>query len=168
MSAPPLPDVFGNYALGDFVEVVPPGPIDWLPQTLGWQIVAIATAAFTARFLFRTLRKWHQNRYRREAAERLQKIRQSSEGDQQLREINRLLKLTALVAYSRETVAKLSGTPWADFLNDQCAAPVFTNSQISLLARGSYQPMNVNQVALDGLCESSARWIEEHQGLQDV
>ena len=168
MSAPPLPEVFGNYALGDFVEVVPPGPIDWLPQTLGWQIVAIVTAAFTARFLFRTLRKWHQNRYRREAAERLQRIKQGSDGDHQLMELNRLLKLTALVAYSRETVAKLSGTPWADFLNDQCAAPVFTNSQMSLLASGSYQPMDLDRAALDSLCEASARWIDEHRGLQNV
>jgi hypothetical protein len=168
MSPPPLPEVFGNYALGDFADVVPPGPIDWLPQTLGWQIVAIGTAAFTVRLLFKTLRKWHQNRYRREAAKRLQKIRQSSDGDQQLMELNRLLKLTALVAYSRETVAKLSGTPWTDFLNDQCVVPVFTNSQMFLLASGGYQTMEVDQAALDDLCDASARWIEEHLGLLHV
>jgi hypothetical protein len=168
MSAPPLPDVFGNYALGDFAGVVPPGPIDWLPQTLGWQIVAIGAAAFTARFFFRTFRKWYQNRYRREAVERLQKIRQSSGGDQQLMELNRLLKLTALLAYSRETVAKLSGTPWTDFLNDQCAVPVFTDSQMSLLASGSYRPMEIDQAALDGLCEASEQWIEEHRSLLHV
>ena len=36
MSAPPLPDTFGNYALGDFFEVVSPAAISWLPQTAGW------------------------------------------------------------------------------------------------------------------------------------
>ncbi len=36
MSAPPLPDIFGNYVLGDFVEVVSPENISWLPQTAGW------------------------------------------------------------------------------------------------------------------------------------
>ena len=29
MSAPPLPDIFGNYALGEFVEVVAPNAISW-------------------------------------------------------------------------------------------------------------------------------------------
>ena len=36
MSAPPLPEAFGNYALGDFVEVISPASISWLPQTPGW------------------------------------------------------------------------------------------------------------------------------------
>ena len=168
MSAPPLPEVFGNYALGNFVEVVPPGPIDWLPQTLGWQIAAIVAAVFATRYIFKKLRYWYQNRYRTEAAERLKKIEQIAEGDRLIMELNRLLKLTALVAYSRETVAKLSGTPWVDFLNDQCAAPVFTNSQMSLLARGSYQRMDIDKTAIDGLLDASARWIEEHRGVKNV
>ena len=33
VSAPPLPETFGNYALGDFAEVVSPAAISWLPQT---------------------------------------------------------------------------------------------------------------------------------------
>jgi hypothetical protein len=168
MSAPPLPDVFGNYALGDFVEIVPPGPIDWLPQTLGWQIVAIVTTALAARYIFKKLRSWYQNRYRREAAQRLKKIEQITDGDRQIMELNRLLKLTALVAYSREAVAKLSGTPWVDFLNDQCITPVFTNSQMSLLGRGSYQRMDIDKAAIDALLVASARWIEEHRGLHNV
>ena len=168
MSAPPLPEVFGNYALGNFVEVVPPGPIDWLPQTLGWQIAAIVATVFATRYIFKKLRYWYQNRYRTEAAERLKKIEQIAEGDRLIMELNRLLKLTALVAYSRETVAKLSGTTWVDFLNDQCAAPVFTNRQVSLLARGSYQRMDIDKTAIDGLLHASARWIEEHRGLQNV
>ncbi|MEH6567631.1 MAG: DUF4381 domain-containing protein [Halioglobus sp.] len=168
MSAPPLPEVFGNYALGDFVEVVPPGAIDWLPQTLGWQITAIMAASFSARTIFRKLRSWYQNRYRREAAERLRKIEQITEGDKLIMELNRLLKLTALVAYSRETVAKLSGAPWADFLNDQCAAPVFTSSQMALLAKGSYQRMDIDKTATDGLLEASAQWIVEHRDLHNV
>ena len=168
MSAPPLPEVFGNYALGDFVEVVPPGPIDWLPQTLGWQIVAIVAAAFASQYIFKKLRYWYQNRYRREAAVRLKKIEQITEYGTIIMELNRLLKLTALVAYSREAVAKLSGTPWVDFLNDQCATPVFSKSQMSLLAKGSYQRMDIDRSAMDGLLEASARWIDEHRSLENV
>ena len=168
MSAPPLPEVFGNYALGNFVEVVPPGPIDWLPQTLGWQIVGIVAAALAVRYSFKKLRYWYRNRYRREAAQRLKKIEQIADGDKLIMEVNRLLKLTALVAYSRETVAKLSGPPWVDFLNEQCTAPVFSNSQMSFLARGSYERMDINKTAIDGLLKASARWIEEHRNLQHV
>ena len=46
MSAPPLPEAFGNYALGEFVEVVSPADISWLPQTAGWTWVGIALLLF--------------------------------------------------------------------------------------------------------------------------
>ena len=44
MSAPPLPDIFGNYILGDFVEVVSPENVSWLPQTVGVGVAGRSTA----------------------------------------------------------------------------------------------------------------------------
>ena len=65
MSAPPLPDAFGNYALGDFVEVVSPAAISWLPQTAGWAWLGLAALALALYKGWRWLQHWHRNRYRR-------------------------------------------------------------------------------------------------------
>ena len=74
MSAPPLPEIFGNYALGDFVEVVSPDAVSWLPQPAGWRVVAAALLGLALYRGWRALRRWYRNRYRREAAERLQRL----------------------------------------------------------------------------------------------
>ena len=74
MSAPPLPDAFGNYALGEFVEVVPPPDISWWPQTTGWWWLGAVLAGFALHRGWKLLRHWYRNRYRREAAGRLQRL----------------------------------------------------------------------------------------------
>ena len=60
MSAPPLPDIFGNYVLGDFAEVVSPQAISWLPQTIGWAWLGVALLVLLLRYLFKWIRKWYQ------------------------------------------------------------------------------------------------------------
>ena len=74
MSAPPLPETFGNYALGDFVEVTSPASISWLPQTPGWLLVAAVIAWYVGRWAWRRLAQLYRNRYRKEALARLQAI----------------------------------------------------------------------------------------------
>ena len=71
MSAPPLPEVFGNYALGDFAEVIAPEAISWLPQTAGWLWLGIVLMLVAMRYSAKKLLHWYRNRYRREATEQL-------------------------------------------------------------------------------------------------
>ena len=109
MSAPPLPELFGNYALRDFFEVISPDSISWLPQTVGWRWLAAGLLLLAVRYSWRTLRHWYRNRYRREAIKRLQEVSKNYGSPEFLTDLNRVLKITALVAYSREQVARLSG-----------------------------------------------------------
>ena len=72
MSAPALPEIFGNYLLGEeFVEVVSPAVVSWLPQTAGWACLGAVCLALLMRYGYRRLRQWYRNRYRREALARL-------------------------------------------------------------------------------------------------
>ncbi len=162
MSAPPLPDAFGNYALGDFVEVVPPAAISWLPQTTGWKLVGIVLAGLAVYHGWRRLRHWYRNRYRREAATRLARLAGNAEGTLQAADINRLLKLTALAAFPREQVAQLHGADWIEFLNGQCVSPPFDSEQAQLLALGSYRAIAVDGAARSALVASSLTWVREH------
>ena len=78
MSLPALPDIFGNYVLGDFNEVVSPPNIDWLPQTAGWYVVAAVLIAWTSHKLWLRLQYWYRNRYRKEASNRLRQLGNSA------------------------------------------------------------------------------------------
>jgi hypothetical protein len=167
VSAPPLPDAFGNYALGDFVEVVAPAAINWWPQTVGWWWLGAILGLFAGYRGWQVLRRWYHNRYRREAAARLRRLAGSAESLVPVADINRLLKLAALVAYSREQVARLSGQAWVDFLNRQCATPPFSAEQGRLLALAPYTGGAVDANSGRQLLEAALIWVREHRNPLD-
>ena len=109
MSLPPLPDIFGNYALGDFNEVVSPPDVGQLGLVL-------------LRRLWRALLHWQRNRYRGEAERRLARLALDHELPVR---VNEILKLSAMAAFSRQQVASLSGPKWPGFLNATCDTPPF-------------------------------------------
>ena len=164
MSLPALPDIFGNYVLGDFNEVVSPPNIDWLPQTAGWYVVAAVLIAWTSHKLWLRLQYWYRNRYRKEASNRLRQLGNSATAAAQ---INSLLKLTALAAFSRQQVASLSGHDWARFLNAQCEQPSFNQDQCQILALGIYQKQTLERATAEQLIAASLTWIEKHKNRYD-
>jgi hypothetical protein len=168
MSAPPLPEIFGNYALGEFVEAVPPAAVSWWPQTPGWWWLGAALLVFIGHRGWRALRHWYRNRYRREAAARLEQLAAAQPTGELIPEINRLLKLTALAAYSRDQVARLSGHDWVTFLNARCPVPPFSPEQGQLLAVASYAGVEVASPAADQLLAASLSWINQHENPADV
>ena len=164
MTAPQLPEVFGNYALAPFVEVAMPQDISWLPQTAGWTWLAVAAVALGSHFAWRILRKWHRNRYRKEALQQLQALDQYIDSSNLVAAINRVLKLAALVAYSRTRVAQLSGANWVEFLNDQCERPPFGPEQSQLLAVSSYRNAAVTPASAQQILAASILWVRVHRG----
>jgi len=165
VSAPPLPEIFGNYVLGDeFVEVVAPAAVNWLPQTAAWAWLGAALGVLLLRLAWRRLRRWHRNRYRREAAARLQALAAAPRDGDWLGEVNRLLKLTALAAFPRERVARLHGRDWVEFLNSRCAAAPFSAAQQDLLAAGVYARATPAEPARRALLGACRQWIECHEG----
>jgi hypothetical protein len=168
MSAPPLPDIFGNYVLGDFVEVVSPEAVSWLPQTTGWVWLGVGLLFLLLRYSWRRLRHWHQNRYRREAAIRLRQISATTDQEIWLVELNKLLKLTALTAFSREQVAHLSGMEWVDFLNHHCTPPPFPPELGELLAVGAYNNTTVQDTTQQRLLTACLDWVHTHERHQHV
>jgi hypothetical protein len=168
MSLPPLPDIFGNYVLGDFVEVTAPSDISWLPQTAGWYWVGAAALIFSLRYGWQRLRHWYRNRYRREATARLENLAQSSEQVNFLVELNQLLKLTALAAFSRERVARLHGRAWVNFLNQQCVAAPFSEDLGQLLAVGAYSNAAIEEDTRQHLLAACRHWVVEHQSPEYV
>jgi len=163
VSAPPLPEIFGNYALGDFVEVVSPEAVSWWPQTVGWKILGLALCALLLFGAGKCLLHWWHNRYRREALARLRGLANRVALGLTTSDINQLLKLTALVPFPREQVASLSGQEWVEFLNGQCAVAPFSPEQQSLLAVGTYQSAVLDESRGRALLGACATWVSEHR-----
>jgi hypothetical protein len=166
MKAPALPEIFGNYALGDFVEVTPPPAISALPQTVGWVCLAAGLFLVLAFYAWKKLRHWYHNRYRREALLALQRLASNNHAD--AIQLNNLLKRVALAAYPREQVASLAGAQWGIFINRQCPEQIFNAEQLDILINRSYQPASIDPVKLAHLGAAVEQWITAHRGAQDV
>ena len=83
-------------------------------------------------------------------------------------EVNKLLKLAAMAAYSRERVAGLYGDKWTNFLNDQCSSATFSPEQAALLATGAYRPVALEGATANGLLDASMAWVRLHRDSADV
>ncbi len=165
MALPPLPDVFGNYAIRGIVEVLPPDPVSWLPSTSGWKLLFLLALLALGRTAWRHWRRWQRNRYRGVALSELHYYRDESlPGGVRLGGIAALLKATALQAFPRRDIASLSGESWLEWLDDSTDTPVFSDPSRTLLQETLYRVGAPPQATdLARLCQESAEWIRGHR-----
>jgi hypothetical protein len=164
MQLPPLPEIFGNYAIRGIVEVLPPDPVSWFPSTMGWRLVAAVVLVLLTRMFWRRWQRWRFNRYRRVAVAQLRNIlSQDQEPARQLSAISRLLKSTALQVYPRAEVAALSGEQWIAWLNTRVSEPLFPSGVSHLLGEAVFQrnaPVEAGDI--EQLASTAQIWINRH------
>ena len=162
MALPPLPDVFGNYALRDFTHVTEPEAVSWWPTAPGWQFLAAAALLALTLAAYRRWQRWRRNRYRREAIRSLRSC-QELPPDARLQAMARILKAAALAAFPRREIAALSGEHWLDWL-DSSGPPAFSSASRRLLVRVQYSagdtPTDSDLATLAQDCE---RWLSGHR-----
>ena len=158
---PSLPPLFGNPLLrGELHEIISPEPIDWLPQTLGWQILGLVLAIALLRRSWRLFRFWLRNRYRREAQQRLRDLGPSASAVA----VNAVLQLTAMTATSRREVAALTGAPWCHWLQTRTNATIFSRDSLQILGAALYDPQSdVSSARRDALVREAHLWIDQHE-----
>lgn len=160
MALPPLPDIFGNYAVAKLEPLVEPGAISWWPSAPGWKFVLILALLWLATRLWRRWQKWQRNRYRREALVLLQQCRDLP-AEEQLHTLARLLKSTALAAFPRTEIAALSGDAWMDWLEQR--GPAFSADSRSLLTQAQYRkPQSPTAEVLERLTREAENWVRSH------
>ena len=158
---PSLPALFGNPLLrGELHEIVSPGPIDWLPQTLGWQVLGLVLALLLLRRSWRIFRVWLRNRYRREAQQRLAQLGPSASATA----VNEVLKLTAMTAASRREVAALTGKSWCQWLQTRTPKLIFSPDTLRILGDALYDPQsNLSSGQRESLVQEAHLWIGQHR-----
>ncbi|UVC11867.1 DUF4381 domain-containing protein [Rhizobium sp. TH2] len=164
MESDGMVDTSTEAALKSLNDIVVPPPISYIPQTWGWAALAVIFAMLLALGLWRWIRRWQANRYRREALAELETLSEHgmmqngpARFDQELAE---LLKRTALAAWPREEVAKLSGSDWAAFLKRHgTGGDVLAGLVDEREYRTDIAPTTDERARL---VEAARRWIEDH------
>jgi hypothetical protein len=173
--AVPPPDSKAQAILAQLDDIVTPPPPDWWPHTWGWVALGVVLLAFLIWVAWRALKRYSANRYRREALVELARIeaqlRAPGTRATALAALPSLLKRTALAAWPRAEVARLSGTPWRDFLSAQTRAAIDPAAQ-RLLDDLEYRGADALRAIPenDALAATRAvrRWIESHRATTRV
>jgi Domain of unknown function (DUF4381) len=139
-------------SLHDFYRPLPPS---WRPQTVGWYVVFAIAALLLLWLSLHLIRRWQQNRYRREALTELARIEAT--------QFSALLKRTALSAWPREEVASLSGPAWLRFLDSSAPEPSFVLAPGNRLEEIAFSVQKLSSEDESALRAAAGAWIRQHK-----
>jgi hypothetical protein len=152
----PRPDIFGNYMLKNFGDIVMPENLPWWPIQPGWWVVLSLLLLTASIFGFRRYRHWRRNAYRRQALSELSNMASP-------RQMTAIVKRAATAAFPSDAVTELWGRDWVGYLNSKTETPCFCSGDellfnVSLCGPEGSWPDNINT-----LREHVLLWLQQHK-----
>ncbi|MFM2198767.1 MAG: hypothetical protein RLZZ505_2199 [Verrucomicrobiota bacterium] len=130
-----------------------PPEVPWWPPAPGWYVAIALILVLLTLTIFRAVRRWQANAYRRAALHELKSLETPAA-------IAELLRRTALAVSPRPLIAELTGPAWPDWLTAHCPEPMPELVRTQLTA-GIYQAPSANP-NLAPLKTYATRWITHH------
>jgi cbb3-type cytochrome oxidase subunit 3 len=152
-------------------DIVVPAPVSWAPQAPGWYVVFGLVLLGVGWWIYRRLRRFRKNRYRRLALKELtvieRQLQQPERRAEALAEIPVLLKWTALAAFPRSEVAALTGEQWLAFLDRNLGGKDFKEGPGRFLSELAYAPAEktarFSDESIRNLLQLIRRWTKRHE-----
>jgi hypothetical protein len=144
------------------VDIPLPAPVSLWPQTWPLRIVLAILIAGVLFGVWRLVRSWHRNRYRRAALAELDRIEGAlgtAPPANSSIALASLVRRTALAAFPREQIASLAGPAWLAFLDRSADMRDFSQGAGQALETSVYQPALGDPRSLAGVVR---HWIKAH------
>ena len=156
--------------LANLREIPLPPPVPYIPQTIGWVVVALLLLVILAYIGWRVYQRHLKNRYRRDALAELaaieRKVRANASSREGLCELPALVKRTALAFAPREEIAGLTGRAWLAFLDRTYPAAGFVDGPGRLLSQLAYETGagidTLREDDVNNLLVLIRKWIARH------
>jgi len=152
-----------------FKPIILPEPIQFEPVTPGWYIVLAIVVLIFLFLIYKSFKKYRSKAYRRSSVKELLKLKtviRKSGSSEIIQKISTILKATALVSFSRDKVAKLSGAEWESFLITTFPADSKFKTAFTFL-NYQYIPENDKQsftsADIEKLIDASVKWVRGHR-----
>lgn len=146
----------------DLHDIVPAPAAGFWPPAPGWWLLAVVLLVIIYFIAQRLIRYWHQRRLQTRLLHELDSL-STKQPEQVVINISKLLRRVALMKYTREEVASLSGDAWLHFLDKTGGDGNFKNGIGKKLATLPYtsqqQISNSDNQALIALARS---WLEKN------
>ncbi|MCK6262761.1 DUF4381 domain-containing protein [Vibrio sp. ZSDE26] len=154
-----------TYILRELQDVAVPESVSWLPQTIGWKILAVLALMGAAYMVFRFVVHWWRNRYRGEALAALNAI--SIHDAQATDRVFTILKM--VLRYIEPSNANLFGASFIKRLEGYLVSSkhhhvmlpdAVAETWMRGLERGS---THLTESQKQKLIEYSKHWVKHHQ-----
>ena len=134
-------------------DIVVPPNVSWWPLAMGWYFVLGLIFVVSIALVASQWRQFRRQAYRRVG---LQELRECHS----IQQISALLRRVAIVTFSRNEIAPLSGDAWPDWLESHARVtmPARVRQQLAL---GIYQGGESNK-NVEELKAYAAEWIRQH------
>ena len=152
----PRPEVFGNYMLKDFGDIVLPADLVWWPIQPGWWVLLALILLACSIYAYRRYRHWRRNAYRREALADLS-------ATDNLRDMNAIIKRAVVAAFPTDSPAMLWGDEWVSFLNSKTSTPCFSGNDAALFSSLLTEPQKNWPQDTESLRDRVQHWLQQHQ-----
>ncbi len=159
-------NVLQDQQLEGLHDIALPEPVSWLPQTIGWYVVAAVIVGLVVAAAVGYYRRRQANRYRRAALAELADIEATLDDPAMqaaaLGAIPVLVKRVALSFTPREAIASLTGDPWLQWLDASYGGAEFSQGVGRLLPQMAYRPTSVRHDEITDLVALVGHWIQQH------
>jgi len=152
----PRPEVFGNYMLKNFGDIVMPEDLPWWPIQPGWWVLLAVIVTLISTYAYRRYRHWQRNAYRRRALTELAAMAT-------LRDMNSIVKRATESAFPSDSTETLWGGAWIDYLNHKTDTPCFINGDDKLFNCLLTQPQGNWPEGIEALRGRVRAWLELHR-----
>ncbi|USD64272.1 DUF4381 domain-containing protein [Vibrio sp. SCSIO 43136] len=150
-----------TYILRNLQDVEVLAPVSWMPQTLGWKVLFSLVATVCVYLLINQIRRWWDQRYRREA---LMVLTRACAEQHKLEESTyQVLKL--VMTYIQPTSASLFGAPFLQALEQMTDGQVRFDDKLGKLWMNSVVNPSV-ELSLQQRNELTLRamqWLKQHK-----
>jgi hypothetical protein len=162
-SSMPIQPMQGQDPLAQLRDIHLPDPVGFWPLAPGWWLLSLLIILAVIAIGYYLRKRFIRNRYRRQALAHFNNLKlQQLSPQEQLQQINYLLKQTAQAAHSEIDVANLSGKKWLGFLDQSGNTSDFSNGVGQVLEEGPYKPTTTDFNSSE-LLTLTQRWIKQHR-----
>ncbi len=150
--------------MANFHDIITPDPISMFPVSDGYVVLLLLLAAALFPLSLYAYKYYTRNIYRKEALNEIKQIKSADmPPDKELTSTLQLLKRVAIVAYSREEVASLSGKQWWQFL--KAKSHITPDDHLDAYCESIYLSNRVlTYEKNDTVIKYAKKWIKKHQG----
>ena len=153
------------YSLELLEPMVPPDSVGLFPLAVGWWFLMAIAAVWLIYRTTESIAKYRSNAYRREGLHLIEQLGSSDDFQAGLRRADEVVKRVAMVAYDRETVAKLWGKDWVEFLQSKVDSISLSKSQTTALQSVAVTslPPDFSRDDYQAVLGFASDWIRTHQ-----